>query len=99
MGMLWVVGPKVVVDSFIWVGNLGFKNASGVKGIRGLGSHSRGARSAEAVYTYACIIADLGVVFGEVLQGSDLVNKIDGKGSSSGKPSAQIVITRSGVTE
>jgi len=36
------------------------------------------------------------VVFGEVLEGMDVVTKIESKGSSGGKPSSQIVIVNSG---
>ena len=36
------------------------------------------------------------VVFGEVLEGMDLIRKIESKGSSSGKPSAKVVIADSG---
>jgi cyclophilin family peptidyl-prolyl cis-trans isomerase len=36
------------------------------------------------------------VVFGEVLEGMDVVTKIESKGSGSGKPSAKIVIADSG---
>ena len=37
------------------------------------------------------------VVFGEVVEGSDLVKTIEGKGSRSGAPSAKVVITESGT--
>ncbi|ORY25726.1 cyclophilin-like domain-containing protein [Naematelia encephala] len=37
------------------------------------------------------------VVFGEVTQGSDLVKKIEGLGSDSGKPKAKVSITSSGT--
>ncbi|MFE4969293.1 peptidylprolyl isomerase [Streptomyces sp. NPDC056660] len=37
------------------------------------------------------------VVFGEVVEGSDLVDKIEGYGSSSGSPKAEIKITASGT--
>lgn len=37
------------------------------------------------------------VVFGEVVEGQDLVTKIEGKGSGTGKTSAEIKITDSGV--
>merc|ERR1712196_508909 len=36
------------------------------------------------------------VVFGKVLEGQDLVKKIESKGSSSGKPSGKITIVKSG---
>ncbi|MBT2384093.1 peptidylprolyl isomerase [Streptomyces sp. ISL-11] len=39
------------------------------------------------------------VVFGEVVDGSDLVTKIEGKGSQSGRTSAKIVISKSGIVE
>jgi len=39
------------------------------------------------------------VVFGEILEGFDIVKKIEGKGSQSGKPSAKIVIADSGELE
>ncbi|MGW4906396.1 peptidylprolyl isomerase [Streptomyces sp. NPDC004270] len=37
------------------------------------------------------------VVFGEVVEGSDIVDKIEGYGSSSGSPKAEIKITASGT--
>ncbi|WP_335982514.1 MULTISPECIES: peptidylprolyl isomerase [Streptomycetaceae] len=37
------------------------------------------------------------VVFGEVVEGQDLVKKIESKGSGSGAPSAKVVITESGT--
>ena len=37
------------------------------------------------------------VVFGEVVEGLDLVKTIESKGSSSGQPKAKVVITNSGV--
>ena len=36
------------------------------------------------------------VVFGEVTKGMDIVKKIEGYGTSSGKPKSQITITDSG---
>ncbi|CAK5272328.1 unnamed protein product [Mycena citricolor] len=39
------------------------------------------------------------VVFGEVIQGSDIVKKIEGYGSQSGKTSQQISIVGSGIVE
>jgi len=36
------------------------------------------------------------VVFGEVIDGMDLVKKIEGYGSDNGKPKAKVVITKSG---
>jgi peptidylprolyl isomerase len=36
------------------------------------------------------------VVFGKVLEGMELVKTIEGKGSASGKPSAEITISVSG---
>lgn len=39
------------------------------------------------------------VVFGEVVEGQDLVTKIEGLGSQSGRTSAKIVIAKSGVIE
>ncbi|CAD7945852.1 unnamed protein product [Amoebophrya sp. A25] len=36
------------------------------------------------------------VVFGEVLEGQDVVKKIEGKGSPSGEPAAKLVIEKSG---
>jgi peptidylprolyl isomerase len=37
------------------------------------------------------------VVFGEVVEGEELVKQIEGKGSRSGTPSAKVVISASGV--
>jgi peptidylprolyl isomerase len=37
------------------------------------------------------------VVFGEVVEGSELVKTIEGKGSRSGTPSSKVVITESGT--
>ena len=37
------------------------------------------------------------VVFGEVIEGSELVKQIETKGSRSGSPSAKVVITDSGI--
>lgn len=37
------------------------------------------------------------VVFGEVVEGQELVKTIEGKGSRSGEPSAKVVITESGT--
>ncbi|KAF5380773.1 hypothetical protein D9757_007115 [Collybiopsis confluens] len=37
------------------------------------------------------------VVFGEVVEGLDVVKKVEGKGSSSGKPSAKVVIADCGT--
>ena len=37
------------------------------------------------------------VVFGEVVEGEDLVKKIEGKGSRSGTPSSKVVIAESGT--
>jgi peptidylprolyl isomerase len=37
------------------------------------------------------------VVFGEVVEGQDLVKKIEGLGSQSGRPSAKIKIAKSGT--
>ncbi|MET7451411.1 peptidylprolyl isomerase [Streptomyces sp. NPDC005574] len=39
------------------------------------------------------------VVFGEVVEGMDVVKKIEGLGSGSGTPSAKITIAKSGVIE
>ncbi|MFE7531264.1 peptidylprolyl isomerase [Kitasatospora sp. NPDC057542] len=39
------------------------------------------------------------VVFGEVVEGMDLVKKIEGLGSQSGRTSAKITIAKSGVVE
>ncbi|MEV7189281.1 peptidylprolyl isomerase [Kitasatospora sp. NPDC093102] len=39
------------------------------------------------------------VVFGEVVEGMDLVKKIEGLGSQSGRTSAKIAIAKSGVVE
>ncbi|QIP84023.1 peptidylprolyl isomerase [Streptomyces sp. Tu 2975] len=39
------------------------------------------------------------VVFGEVVEGMDVVKKIEGLGSRSGTPSAKITIAKSGVVE
>ena len=39
------------------------------------------------------------VVFGEVVEGQDLVKQIEGKGSRSGTPSAKVVITESGTVK
>ncbi|MFC9329997.1 peptidylprolyl isomerase [Kitasatospora sp. NPDC057015] len=39
------------------------------------------------------------VVFGEVVEGQDLVTKIEGKGSPSGNTRAKIVIAESGIVE
>ena len=37
------------------------------------------------------------VVFGEVVEGMDIVRQIEGKGSESGRPQAKVTITSSGV--
>ncbi|MYS23072.1 Peptidyl-prolyl cis-trans isomerase (rotamase)-cyclophilin family [Streptomyces sp. DvalAA-14] len=37
------------------------------------------------------------VVFGEVVEGSELVKQIEGKGTRSGNPTAKVVITESGT--
>lgn len=39
------------------------------------------------------------VVFGEVVDGMDIVKKIEGVGSPSGRPNVKVTITASGVTE
>ncbi|MFI0941634.1 peptidylprolyl isomerase [Streptomyces sp. NPDC021020] len=39
------------------------------------------------------------VVFGEVVEGQELVKTIEGKGSRSGAPSAKVVITESGIVD
>ena len=39
------------------------------------------------------------VVFGEVVDGMDVVKKIEDVGSQSGRPSVKVTITASGVTE
>ncbi|MGW7361375.1 peptidylprolyl isomerase [Streptomyces sp. NPDC054802] len=39
------------------------------------------------------------VVFGEVVEGMDLVKRIEGLGSGSGTPSAKVTIAKSGVVE
>jgi cyclophilin family peptidyl-prolyl cis-trans isomerase len=39
------------------------------------------------------------VVFGEVVDGMDIVKKIESLGSQSGTPKAKIVITKSGTVE
>ncbi|KAK7696425.1 cyclophilin peptidyl-prolyl cis-trans isomerase Cyp2 [Cerrena zonata] len=39
------------------------------------------------------------VVFGEVVDGMDIVKKIEGVGSPSGRPGVKVTITASGVTE
>ena len=39
------------------------------------------------------------VVFGEVVEGQELVKTIEGKGSRSGTPSAKVVITESGIVD
>ncbi|MCX4586003.1 peptidylprolyl isomerase [Streptomyces sp. NBC_01481] len=39
------------------------------------------------------------VVFGEVVEGMDLVKRIEGLGSSSGAPKAKVTIAKSGVVE
>ncbi|MGW1838116.1 peptidylprolyl isomerase [Streptomyces sp. NPDC002067] len=39
------------------------------------------------------------VVFGEVVEGQDLVTKIEGLGSQSGTPKAKITIEKSGIVE
>jgi cyclophilin family peptidyl-prolyl cis-trans isomerase len=45
---------------------------------------------------YMYMFAGKHVVFGEVLEGSDLVKKIEGYGSSSGRPSKKVTIENSG---
>jgi peptidylprolyl isomerase len=37
------------------------------------------------------------VVFGEVVEGSDLVQQIEGKGTRSGSPTSKVVISESGI--
>ncbi len=39
------------------------------------------------------------VVFGEVVEGLDVVKKIEAEGSDSGRPKQKITITSSGVVE
>ena len=39
------------------------------------------------------------VVFGEVAEGQDVVKTIEGKGSRSGRPSAKVVVTASGIVD
>ena len=39
------------------------------------------------------------VVFGEVVQGMDVVKKIEAAGSESGRPKQRVVVTASGVED
>merc|ERR1711964_831592 len=39
------------------------------------------------------------VVFGEVIDGMDVVSKVEAQGSNSGKPSQKVTIKKSGVIE
>merc|ERR1711964_537984 len=39
------------------------------------------------------------VVFGEVIEGMDVVSKVEAVGSSSGKPSKKVVVTKAGTLE
>lgn len=51
----------------------------------------------EFLYLKFSIVVFFQVVFGEVVDGMDLVKKIEGLGSQSGTPKAKITIAKSGT--
>ena len=49
-----------------------------------------------SMYMYACVCVYSHVVFGKVIEGMDVVMKVEAAGSQSGKPSEKVVIVDSG---